>query len=79
LRSGKTYFFDGVPGGFAVRMTVRSGRVSGAMGMIVMFAVMRVLVTVVGMTVVVMMMTPGMIHVTLLECPCAYSTEKGHK
>jgi hypothetical protein len=63
LRSGKTYFFDGVPGGFAVRMTMRRGRVSGAVGMIVVL-VMRVLMTVVGMTVVVM---SGMIHVALLK------------
>src|SRR6267378_3708810 len=63
LRSGKTYLFDGVPGGFAVRMTMRRGRVSGAVGMIVVL-VMRVLMTVVGMTVVVM---SGMIHVALLK------------
>lgn len=60
-------------------MTIRRGRVSGTVGMIVMFVVMRVLVIVVAVTVVVMMMTPGMIHVTLLERPSTYSTEKGHK
>jgi len=72
LRSGKTYFFDGVPGGFAVRMTMRRDRVSGAMGMIVALVV-RVLMTVVSvpvvmrvlMTVVVMML--GMIHVLSLK------------
>jgi len=69
LRSGKTYFFDGVPGGFAVRMTMRRGRVSCAVGMIVVL-IMRVLMTVVGMTVAVMMM-PGMIHVASLKA-CLY-------
>jgi hypothetical protein len=78
LRSGKTYFFDGVPGGFAVRMTMRRDRVSGAVGMIVVL-VMRVLMTVVGMIVVVMMMMPGMIHVAIsLKATvlyCTYNTE----
>ena len=45
-------------------MTMRRGRVSGAVGMIVVL-VMRVLRIVVRMTVVVMML--GMIHVALLK------------
>src|SRR6266849_5336767 len=65
LRSGKTYFFDGVPGGLAVRMTMRGSRVSGAVGMILML-VMRMLMTVVDMTVVLMMMT-GIGHRVLPE------------
>src|SRR5439155_3224032 len=72
LRSGKAYFFDGVPGGFAVRMAMRGGRGSGAVGMIVVL-VMRVLVTVVSMLVVmrvlmtVVMMMLGMIHALSLK------------
>ena len=52
LGTGEAYFFDGVAGGLAVRMRREP--------------VMRVLVTVVGMTVVLMIMT-GIGHRVLLE------------
>src|SRR5437667_791338 len=54
LRSGKTYFFDGIPGGLAVRMVL-----------VVRVLVTVVLVIVVRMTVVVMML--GMIHALSLK------------
>lgn len=59
-------------------MTVRGSRVSGFVGMIVVL-VMRVLMTVVGMTVVLMMMT-GIGHRVLAEeLPVLYRAAYGHK
>ena len=63
LRPSEPYFFNAVPGRLAVRMTMRGSRVSGAVGNVVL--VMRVLVTVVGVTVVLMIMI-GIGHRVLL-------------
>ena len=62
LRPGEPYFFDGIPGGLAVRTAI-----------MIVVLVVRVLMIVVGITVVPMMMT-GIGHSVLLESSL-YSTE----